>query len=87
MLLLSTTGGKDLGYRLGAADYLLKPFERDDLLAALHRVAPRCRRLLVVDDDPHADLVRQSLEDEPYQIDAAGDGVAALEAIMSGGPT
>ena len=25
--------------------------------------------------------MRQSLEDEPYQIDAAGDGVAALEAI------
>jgi CheY-like chemotaxis protein len=38
--------------------------------------------LLVVDDDPHvADLVRQSLEDEPYQIDAAADGLAALDAI------
>jgi signal transduction histidine kinase/DNA-binding response OmpR family regulator len=82
VLLLSVVDQKDLGYRLGAADYLLKPFERDDLLAALHRVAPRCRRLLVVDDDPHvADLVRQSLEDEPYQIDAAADGMAALEAI------
>jgi adenylate cyclase len=82
VLLLSVVDQKDLGYRLGAADYLLKPFERDDLLAALHRVAPRCRSLLVVDDDPHvADLVRQSLEDEPYQIDAAADGLAALEAI------
>jgi len=73
---------RDFGYRLGAADYLLKPFERDELIAALHRVAPRCRRLLVVDDDPHvADLVRQSLEGEAYQIDAAADGFAALEAI------
>ena len=87
VLLLSVVDQKDLGYRLGAADYLLKPFERDDLLAALHRVAPRCRRLLVVDDDPHvADLVRQSLEDEPYQIDAAGDGLAALEAIAQRRP-
>ena len=82
MLLLSVVDQKDLGYRLGAADYLMKPFERDDLLAALQRVAPRCRQLLVVDDDPHvADLVRQSLEDEPYQIDAAEDGLAALDAI------
>jgi CheY-like chemotaxis protein/anti-sigma regulatory factor (Ser/Thr protein kinase) len=82
VLLLSVVDQKDLGYRLGAADYLMKPFERDDLLAALHRVAPSCRRLLVVDDDPHvADLVRQSLEDEPYQIDAAQDGLAALDAI------
>jgi CheY-like chemotaxis protein len=87
VLLLSVVDQKDLGYRLGAADYLLKPFERDDLLAALHRVAPRCRWLLVVDDDPHVvDLVRQSLEDEPYQIDAAGDGVAALEAIAQRRP-
>ena len=66
---------KDLGYPLGAADYLMKPFELHDLIATLHRVAPRCQRLLVVDDDPHmADLVRQSLEDEPYQIEAAADG-------------
>ena len=36
---------------------------------------------------PHvADLVRQSLEDEPYQIDVAGDGQAALEAIAERPP-
>jgi adenylate cyclase len=87
VLLLSVVDQKDLGYRLGAADYLMKPFERDDLIAALHRVSPRCRRLLVVDDDPHvADLVRQSLEDEPYEIDAAGDGLAALDAIADRRP-
>lgn len=82
VLLLSVVDQKDLGYRLGAADYLMKPFERDDLIAALHRVAPHCRRLLVVDDDLHvADLVRQSLEDEAYQIDTARDGLVALDVI------
>jgi signal transduction histidine kinase/DNA-binding response OmpR family regulator len=87
VLLLSVVDQKDLGYRLGAADYLMKPFERDDLLAALHRVAPRCRSLLVVDDEPHvADLVRQSLEDEPFQIEAAQDGLAALDAIRDRRP-
>jgi len=87
VLLLTVVDQKDLGYRLGAADYLMKPFERDDLIAALQRVAPHCRRLLVVDDDPNvADLVRQSLEDEPYRIDVAEDGLAALEAIATRRP-
>jgi CheY-like chemotaxis protein len=87
VLLLTVVDQKDLGYRLGAADYLLKPFERDDLVAALQRVAPNCRHLLVVDDDPHvADLVRQSLEDEGYQIDVAGDGQAALELMRERRP-
>jgi signal transduction histidine kinase/DNA-binding response OmpR family regulator len=87
VLLLTVVDQKDLGYRLGAADYLMKPFDRDDLIAALQRVAPHCRRLLVVDDDPNvADLVRQSLEDEPYRIDVAEDGLAALEAIATQRP-
>jgi CheY-like chemotaxis protein len=38
VLLLSVVDQKDLGFRLGAADYLLKPFERDELIAALQRV-------------------------------------------------
>lgn len=87
VILLTVVDQKDLGYRLGASDYLMKPFERDDLLATLQRVAPSCRRLLVVDDDPKVvDLVRQLLEDAPYRIDAAKDGRAALRAIDQARP-
>jgi CheY-like chemotaxis protein len=73
---------KDLGYRLGAFDYLLKPFDRKAILRALRRILPAHNHLLVVDDDPHVlDLVRQLLEDQPYEIEAAVDGQAALAAI------
>jgi CheY-like chemotaxis protein len=41
---------------LGAADLLVKPVSRDQLLAAITNVAPQARRLLLVDDD--ADMVR-----------------------------
>src|SRR5262249_18264179 len=62
--------------------YLRKPCDREAILAALARVPPRRGRLLVVDDDPQAvDLVRQLLEDEPYEILAAADGREALEVI------
>jgi CheY-like chemotaxis protein len=40
-----------------------------------------------VDDDPQVvDLVRQLLEDEPYEVIAATDGQGALEAIAQTPP-
>ena len=82
VILLSIVDQKDLGYRLGAFDYLLKPFDREAILATLRRISPAHHRLLVVDDDPHVvDLVRQLLADQPYEIVAAADGQAALEAM------
>ncbi|GIX48590.1 MAG: hypothetical protein KatS3mg131_2801 [Candidatus Tectimicrobiota bacterium] len=82
VVLLSIVDQKALGYRLGAFDYLLKPVDREAILVTLRRISPQRRRLLVVDDDPQvAELVRQCLEDEPYLIEAASDGQAALEAI------
>jgi signal transduction histidine kinase/DNA-binding response OmpR family regulator len=87
VVVLSIVDNKELGYRLGAFDYLVKPFDRETILGVLARIAPPLAalhqvRLLVVDDDPHVvDLVRQLLEDEAYQIQSAADGQAALEAI------
>ena len=87
VVLLSIVDQKDLGYRLGAFDYLLKPFERETILAALQRISPAHHHLLVVDDDPHVvDLVRQLLDDQPYEIETAVDGQAALEAIAQRQP-
>jgi CheY-like chemotaxis protein len=82
VVLLSIVDQKDLGSRLGAFDYLLKPFDREAILAVLRRLSPAHHRLLVVDDDPYVvDLVHQLLADQPYEIEAASDGQAALEAI------
>jgi signal transduction histidine kinase/DNA-binding response OmpR family regulator len=83
VLVVSVVDHKDRGYQLGAFDYLLKPLERDAILAALARIQRTRGLILVVDDDPTvADLVRQLLEGEPYQITAAADGVHALELIQ-----
>jgi len=83
IIVLSIVDQKDLGFRLGAADYLLKPPDRDALIGALRRVAAPPCRLLVADDDPLVpDLIRQLLDDQGCEIEAAGDGRAAL-AIMA----
>lgn len=89
VIVLSIVDNKELGFRLGASDYLVKPFDREAVLDALDRLVPdragrRDVRLLVVDDDPHvADMVRQHLEGEPYEVYAAADGLEALDAIAS----
>jgi len=87
VVVLSIVDNQELGYRLGAFDYLVKPFDREAILSTLGRIAltPAAREqfcLLVVDDDPQVvDLVQQLLEDEPYDIQSAADGQEALEAI------
>jgi len=82
IIVVSIVDNKDLGFRLGAFDYLMKPFDRDAIVAALARISPREGRVLVVDDDPRVvDMVRQLLEDDPYQIIAAADGQEALDAV------
>ncbi len=92
IIVLSIVDKKALGYRLGADDYLVKPLDSEAVLAALNRltrsnggVPPR--RLLIVDDDPQVvDIVRQLLEERNYEIEAAEDGIAALEVVARARP-
>jgi signal transduction histidine kinase/CheY-like chemotaxis protein len=87
VILLTIVEKKALGYRLGAADYLLKPLSEEAVLSSLrqltsHLPTSTAPHLLVVDDDPLViDMVRQILENSPYQITAAPDGISALESI------
>jgi CheY-like chemotaxis protein len=87
VILLTIVDKKALGYQLGAADYLVKPLDRQAVLTVLNRLArqngrSQSKRVLVVDDDNQViDLVRQLLGESNYALDVATDGVAALAAI------
>jgi signal transduction histidine kinase/CheY-like chemotaxis protein len=86
VVMLTIVDKKPLAYELGAADYLLKPFDNAAIVASLSRVARRNggqapRRVLVADDDPHVhDMVRQ-LVGEQNALRVAADGIDALAAI------
>jgi PAS domain S-box-containing protein len=87
IIVLSIVDNKELGYRLGAFDYLIKPFDREAILTALSHITPQQCRLLVVDDDPQVtDLVRQLLAGEPYEVLTAADGQEALEVMLEKRP-
>lgn len=86
VVLLTIIDKKALGFRLGAAAYLLKPLDPAAVREALQRVISRGghvqERVLLVDDDPNlADMLRQYLPEAEFILDWAPDGVAGLQAI------
>ncbi len=77
VLLISIRVDREMALTLGAAGFLTKPVDREELLSVVHRLAPRAKSALVVDDDPHARslLVRYL---EGWDVREAPDGLAAL---------
>jgi PAS domain S-box-containing protein len=81
------------GYRMGAIDYITKPFEREDLVHAVDRALEPASeehdaRILIVEDDPHiAELVEMALSGQDYEIITASDGVQALERLRRTRPS
>jgi PAS domain S-box-containing protein len=86
VVMLTMVDDRNKGFRLGAADYLVKPVDPDRLTAVLrrHHADPAARRVLVVDDA--ADLrrrLRGLLEKEGWAVDEAADGREALERLTA----
>jgi GAF domain-containing protein/CheY-like chemotaxis protein/anti-sigma regulatory factor (Ser/Thr protein kinase) len=87
VIMLTIVDDKNLGYALGAADYLTKPIERDRLLAVL-RAHRRDHPVLVVDDDVTLrQLLRRMLEPEGYTVVEAENGRVALDRLSSVAPS
>ena len=90
VIMLTIVDNKAMGFRLGAADYLVKPLDSAALLATLGRMAPigdRPARLLVVDDDPNVhEMIGQLLEERPYVMRSAADGIEALAQVAQEKP-
>ena len=91
VILLTIVDKKALGFKLGAAAYLLKPLDPVAVRDALHKVIGEGqhepKHILVVDDDPTvADMLKQFLPENEFVFQAAEDGVAGLEAIKAHKP-
>ena len=84
VVVLTIEDKRNLGFTLGAADYLIKPVDRTRLTAVLARYKPSvaARSVLVIDDDTNArNLLRRLLENDGWSVRQAGDGRAALEHL------
>jgi signal transduction histidine kinase/DNA-binding response OmpR family regulator len=90
VVVVSILDERGTGFALGAAEYLVKPVSRDDVLAALARmrVLPDAGTLLVIDDDPLAlELVEAVLEPRGWTVLRAGDGATGTALARSRRPS
>ena len=89
VILVTIVDDKNLGYTLGASDYLTKPVSRDQLGSVLRkyrcRVSP-CPVLLVEDDPTTREMMRSMLERDGWSVVEAENGQVALQRIAESRP-
>jgi CheY-like chemotaxis protein len=88
--MLTIIADKNMGYALGAADYLTKPVERQRLVAVLkkYRQDHSPCNVLVVDDEPaNRATLRHMLEKEGFEVAEAENGRVALEHVARSRPS
>jgi len=85
VIVVSMLDERGRGFALGAAEYLVKPVGKEQLLAAVYRAAAMPERkhtVVAIDDDPLAiELVRANLEPEGWTVLGAPTGQEGLALI------
>jgi len=93
VVIITVVDEKEVGLALGAVDYLVKPIDRDALIACLERlgltatVRSRIVRILAVDDEPAAlDMLTETLGPAGFDIVRAEGGMAAISMARAERP-
>jgi PAS domain S-box-containing protein len=88
VIILSIVDQKQVGFALGATDYLIKPVLKPALLDTIRRHVPSPAdddsSILLVDDDPKAlELLEEALRSAGYETQAVRSGARALEVLAN----
>lgn len=88
VIVLSILNQKRVGFALGAADYLIKPVRKHDLLETVRKHVPAPAgddsTILLVDDDPKAlELLEETLHSAGYETQSVRSGRRALEVLSN----
>jgi CheY-like chemotaxis protein/anti-sigma regulatory factor (Ser/Thr protein kinase) len=88
VIILSIVDQKQVGFALGAADYLIKPVRKPALLESIQRYVPSPgdddSSILLVDDDPKAlELLEETLRSAGYEVQSVRSGARALEVLAN----
>jgi PAS domain S-box-containing protein len=93
VVVVSIIDERGRGFSLGAADYLLKPVDREVLVRVMQRVVrsrardQRGRSVLIIDDDPLIlELMEAVLRPEGFEVLKARDGRQGLQIARERNP-
>ncbi len=88
IIIVSIVDQKQVGFALGAADYLIKPIRKPVLLETIRKHVPaqsdEDEAILLVDDDPRTlELLEETLRSAGYETESVRSGARALEVLSS----
>lgn len=88
IIILSIIDQKQVGFALGATDYLVKPIRKAELLNTIHKHLPPKmdddNPLLLVDDDSKTvELLEEALNTAGYATQSVNSGAQALEVLAT----
>ncbi len=94
VVILTILDKKQMGFALGASDYLTKPIDREHLLRTLRRYERESTAkalkeayvLVVEDDDSARRMLRRTLQLAAWKVMEAADGYEALEKVAEQEP-
>jgi PAS domain S-box-containing protein len=89
VVMLSVVDDKNMGFSLGASEYLTKPIDRSRLTAVLAKYGRDGHQgsvLVVEDDGATRSVLKRSLEGNGWQVTEASNGRIALERVAEGCP-
>lgn len=89
VIMVTIVEQKEMGYMLGASDYITKPVDRSRLADALnkYRCGDRpCQVLIVEDDDATREMMRRMLEEQGWVVNEAANGRIGLDAVKQTRP-
>ena len=88
IIIVSIVDQKQVGFALGATDYLIKPIPKSVLLEAIHKHMPTATdddsAILLVDDDAKTlELLEETLRTSGFETQSVQCGSRALEVLAS----
>ena len=89
VIMMTIVDDQNLGFALGAADYLLKPISKDILINVLNKYyyESNSNTILIVDDDSDTrEMLRRQLANYSWEIIEAEHGRQALDIISNKRP-